>query len=158
MQVGNELLQSLHIVDKPQLMPCGISWMYTQKKLKSKAEFFENKPLHGYVHKKVSKNNNIDQKLTREWTTNKFMTSHFEAYACAITEQQIGLKDLLHWWEKLHQQPSTTDNKCWLCKKELEDVTHILSSCSKISCRYYLLLKHNVIAENFKKITHMWRR
>ena len=62
--------------------------MYTQKKLKSKAESFESKPLHGYVNKKVSENNNIDQKLTREWTTNKFMISHFEAYACAITEKK----------------------------------------------------------------------
>ena len=92
--------------------------MYTQKKLKSKAKSFENKPLHGYVHKKVSENNNTDQKLTREWTTNKFMTSYFETYACAITEQEIGSKDFIHRREKLHQQPSTTDNNYRLCKKE----------------------------------------
>ena len=66
MPIGNELLQSVHIVDEPQLTPHGISRMYTKKKLKSKAEFFENKPLQGYVHKKVSANKNIDQKLTRD--------------------------------------------------------------------------------------------
>lgn len=48
--------------------------MYTQLKLKSDAESFENKPLHGYLHKKVSENNNNDQKLTTEWTASKFMT------------------------------------------------------------------------------------
>ena len=44
-------------------MPCGISRIYTQKKLKSQAESFENKPLHGYKHKKVSGKENVDQKL-----------------------------------------------------------------------------------------------
>ena len=92
MQVENELLQSVHIVDNPQLTPGGISRIYTQKKWKSTVEIFENKPLHGYVHKKVSGNNNVDQKLTREWSTNTFMTSHFKAYACGITKQEIGLK------------------------------------------------------------------
>ena len=94
MPIGNELLQSVHIVDEPQLTPHGINRMYAKKKLKSKAEFFENKPLQGYVHKKVSANKNIDQKLTRDWTTNKFVTSHFEAYTCAITKQKIGSKNL----------------------------------------------------------------
>ena len=88
MRIGNELLQSVHIDDYPKLTPCGIRQMYTPKKLKSKLESFENKPFHGYVHKKVSENN-IDQKLTRKWTTNKFMRSHFEAFTCAITEKEI---------------------------------------------------------------------
>ena len=60
-----------------------------QKKLKSKAESFENKPLHRDVHKEVPENDNNDQKLTRKGTTNKFMTSNFEAHACAITQQEI---------------------------------------------------------------------
>ena len=133
MRVGNELLQSVHKDDNPQLTPCDISRMYTPKWLKSKAESFENKPLHGYVYKNVAANNKIDQKLNKEWTTNRFMTLHFEAYSYAITEQEIGSKDLIHRREKLHQQPSTTDNKCRLCKKEVEDITHILASCSKMS-------------------------
>ena len=126
--------------------------MYNQKKLKSRAEYSENKPLHGYVHKKVSENNNIDQILSREWITNKFMTSHFEAYACAITKQEIGSKDVILQQEKLHQQPSTTDNKCLLCKKEVEDVTHILNSCSKMSSRHYLLQKILKISLSKKKV------
>ena len=64
MRVGNKLLQSVHIDGDPQLTPTprGINRMYTQKKSKSRAESFENKPLHEYVHKKVSENN-IDQKF-----------------------------------------------------------------------------------------------
>ena len=68
------------------------------------------------------------------------MTSHFEAYACAITEKEIGTNDLIHRLEKLHEQPSAKDNKCQLCKKEIEVVTHVLSSCSKMSSRYYISL------------------
>ena len=151
MRIGNELLQSVHIDDDPKLTPCGISRMYTPKKLKSKLESFENKPFHGYVHKKVSENNNTDQKLTRKWTTNKFMRSHFEAYTCPITEQEISSKDLIHRREKLHEQPSTTDNKCRLYKKEVEDVTHILSSCSKMSSRYYLPLRHMLLLNMYTK-------
>ena len=80
------------------------------------------------------------------------MTSHFEASTCAITKQKIGSKDLIHRREKLHQEPSTTDNKCRLCKKEAEDVTHILSSCSKMSSRYYLPLRHVIAEYVYKKI------
>ena len=60
------------------------------------------------------------------------MASHFEAYAYAITEHEIGTKDFIYRQEKLHQQPSRTDNNCRLCKKEVEDVTHILSRYSKM--------------------------
>ena len=41
LRVGNELLQSAHIVDDPHLITRGISRMYTQLKLKPKAESFE---------------------------------------------------------------------------------------------------------------------
>ena len=42
------------------LIPHGISRMYTQLRLKSKTEPFESKPLHGYVHKKLSENSDIE--------------------------------------------------------------------------------------------------
>ena len=72
------------------------------------------------------------------------MTSHFEAYVCAITEQETSTKDLIHRQQKLDQQPSTTGNKCRLCNKEVEDVTHIFSSCSKMPSRYYLPWKTKI--------------
>ena len=79
------------------------------------------------------------------------MTSHFETYAYVITEEEIGSKDLIHRREKLHQQPSTTDNKYRLCRKKVEDVNHILSSCCKTSSKYYLPLRHDVIPEHVYK-------
>ena len=71
------------------------------------------------------------------------MTSHFEAYACAIQEQEIGTKDLISWRNKkvgLH-----TDNHCRLCKNQVEDLFHIISS--RMSSRYYLPLRHDAIAK-----------
>ena len=55
LRVGNELLQSVHLDDNPQLTPRDISRIYTQKKLKSKAQSFENKPLHEYVQESFKK-------------------------------------------------------------------------------------------------------
>ena len=49
---------------------------------------------------------------------------------------------------KNNQQP-TNGNKCRLCKVHVEDVTHIISSCSKMSSRYYLPIWHDVIPKYF---------
>ena len=40
-----------------------------------------------------------------------------------------------------------TDNGCRLCKNQVEDVFHIISSCNRMSSRYYLPLRHDVIAK-----------
>ena len=53
------------------------------------------KPLHGYVSKYISQLPEIDQLKSKQWTCNKYMSSHFEAYACTIQEQEIGTKDLI---------------------------------------------------------------
>ena len=90
------------------------------------------------------------------------MTSHFEAYTCAITEQEIGTKDSIYRREKLHQQTSGADDKCRLCKKEEQDLTHFLISCSKISSRYYLPLPAKYVYEKSRKKSKLdlliWRR
>ena len=38
-------------------------------------------------------------------------------------------------------------DKCRLCKSNVEDIHHIASSYPQLSSRYYLLLRHNVIAK-----------
>ena len=72
------------------------------------------------------------------------MTSHFEAYACAIQEE-IGTKDLIGRCNK--KVGVHTDNRCRMCKNQVEGVFHIISSCSRISLRYYLPLRHDAIAK-----------
>ena len=48
--------------------------------LKIKAESFTNKPLHGYVRKNNTENEDVDQKLTDQWNKSKYILPHFEAY------------------------------------------------------------------------------
>jgi len=48
------------------------------------------------VQRKLSSNNDIDHVTSKEWLTNKYITSHFETYACAIQEGEIGTKDLIY--------------------------------------------------------------
>ena len=100
-----------------------------------KVEPFTNKPQRGYIRKKTIENEDVDQKLTDQWSTNKYISSHFEVYTCTIHEQ-----------EKNNQQP-TNDNKCHLYKIHVENVTHIIRSCCKMSSRYYLPIWHDVIAK-----------
>ena len=73
------------------------------------------------------------------------MTSHFEANACAIHEQ-----------ENRHKRPVSrrnkkvgvhTDNRCRLCKNQVEDMFHVITSCSRTSSHYYLPLRHDAIAK-----------
>ena len=50
------------------------------------------KQMHGYLFKKVQKQDQIDKSTS--WTTDKYITSHFEAYVFSIHEQEINTKDL----------------------------------------------------------------
>ena len=116
---------------------------YVREVLKYKeAETFTNKPLHGYFRKKIIENE--VQKLTDQWNNNKYFLYNFEAYKCAIHEQEIGRKDLIYQRELKNNQQPTNDNKCRLCRVHVEDVTHIISSCNKMSSRYYLPIRHDV--------------
>ena len=49
--------------------------------LKIKAKSFTNKPLRGYIKKKIIENEDADQKLTDQWSNNKYISCHFEAIA-----------------------------------------------------------------------------
>ena len=59
------------------------------------------------------------------------MTSYFEAYACAIQEQELGTKDLIS--QRNKKVGVHTNNHCGLCRIQVQDVFHIISSCSRMS-------------------------
>ena len=65
----------------------------------------------------------------------------------------MGTKDLLYRRELKNDHQPSNGNKCSLCKIHEEGVTHIISSCSKISLRYYLPVRHDVIAKYLSKTT-----
>ena len=43
------------------------------------------------------------------------------------------------------------DNKCRLCKTNVEDVIHIISGCPFMSARYYLPMRHDMVARTLYK-------
>ena len=96
---------------------------------------------------KYQQKHKIDHATSNQWLTNKYLTSHFEAYACAIREQEIGTKDLIFRRERKQGKQPTNNNKCWLCKDQVEDITQVISSCGKLSSRYYLPLRHETVAK-----------
>ena len=138
----------------PMLAP-ELSQRYLQKVLKTKFETFENKQLHGYVQRKVSSDQNVDQIASKEWLTNRYISSYFEAYACAIQEGEIGTKDLIYRRDRKNNVPIKHDHKCRLCKSQVEDIAHVISSCPKMSSRYYLPMRHDIVAKYlYEKIRH----
>ena len=138
LRVGREVLANKNIEDNESWKPSFLSRTYVREALKINTESFTNKLLHGYIRKKIIENEDVDQKLTDQWSNNKYILSHFEAYTCTIHEQEIGTKDLIYRRELKNKQQPTNGNKYRLCKVPVENVTHIISSCSKISSRYYL--------------------
>ena len=119
MRVGEELLRSVGINDDHQLKPRAITQRCLSKILQMKQESYQNKQLHEYIQRKISDNPNIDQSASKEWLTNKYITSHFEEYSCTIQEQEIGTKDLIYRRERKNNHHPKSDNKCRLCKSQV---------------------------------------
>ena len=64
LRVGRELLANKNIKDNENWKPSFLSRTYVREVLKIKSESFTNKPLHGYIRKKIMENEDVDQKLT----------------------------------------------------------------------------------------------
>ena len=100
--------------------------------IQHRRERFLAKPMHGYVTKQTETQNDVDQEMSKSWTSNKYITSHFEEYTFAINEQEVNTKDLQYRHEKKSRKQPTSNNRWRLCKYQLEDVNHVISSCSKM--------------------------
>ena len=86
--------------------------------------------MHGYFHKKLTENDEIDQKLLHSRTNSRFITSHFEGYLAAIRDQEIPIKFLKHKRQIDAGIAPSGHNKFRLCKTGVEDVNHIIVSCN----------------------------
>ena len=73
----------------------------------------------------------------------KYLTSHFTSYVCAVKEQEIATKYLINKRQCDEGKTPTISNKCRLSKTSIKDITHIISPWPMMSCQYYLLLQHD---------------
>ena len=89
--------------------------------------------------------------VSQQRSRTKQITSQFEGYLEAIQDQEIPTKFLFHKRQIDSGQSPTTNNKCRLCKINIEDVNHIVSSCPKMLTRCYFPLQHDALAEYILK-------
>ena len=118
-RVGNELLIDNDITETSDSKPKSLSRKYTKRKQKN-----------------ILQQQNILQ-----------ITTQFEGYLEAIQDQEMPVKFLVRKRQTDSGQSPTTNNKCRLCKINIEKVNHIISRCPKISTRYYLPLGHDALAK-----------
>jgi len=145
-RVANGLLEKYSITPVDNEAPKKIGQRYLKSKSIEKSSLYTNKTMHGYIDRQLEKDTNIDHKVSKSWTRNRFMKSDFEAYAFAIKEQEISTNFIKAKRAKDNMN-ITLDSKCRLCKTATEDIIHIISSCPLMSARYYLPIRHDVIAK-----------
>ena len=75
--------------------------------------------MHGYFQKTTELDLNIDKKGSQQWLQNKYSTSCFTAYACAVEEQSIATKYLINKRQRDEGKTPTISNKCRLCKTKI---------------------------------------
>ena len=130
-----------------QLIPKQAGKKLLRRVQEEKSNSYKRKVLHGYFRKTIELDQNIDKKESQQWLQDKYLTSHFAAYACAVEEQEIAAKYLINKRQRDERKTPTISNKFRLCKTNIEDITHFISACSMMSSRYYLPLRHDPIAK-----------
>ena len=107
--------------------------------------------MHGCFNRTIEKDQKIDHKTSKSWTKNRKLTSQFVSYIAAIQEQEILTKYLINKRARDAGKEPPCDNKCRLCKTNVEDVIHIISCCPFMPSRYYLPMRHNMVAKTLYK-------
>ena len=147
-RVATELMNNASITCDDTITPKQLSLQYRKYvQRQERQEKYKQKIMHGYMTRTIDNNNNINHDISKSWTCGKGMTSQFESYAFAIQEQEIYTKYLEYRRAKKAGKHATANNKCRLCKYAVEDITHVISRCGKMSARYYLPLRHDVVGK-----------
>ena len=133
LRIGSELLINSNLEDDFQERPKIISQKLIQKEQDSLTTNYMNKKMHGYFFKKMMSDENIDIKLSKATAVNKTVPSHFEGYLNAIHDQEIPTNFLINKRKHDSGKEPTCNIKCRLCKNNVEDVNHIISSCPEMS-------------------------
>lgn len=92
----------------------------------------------GDVARNLEEDSRIDAERLLFCTQKRYIKSHFEGYAFTIQEQEISTKYLVN----KRNNDALVILKCnWMfrqCHISVKDITHMISSYSRMSSRYYL--------------------
>ena len=138
-----ENLQTCEIDTNLNENPKTVSKLFAKADMKAQMEGFQEKQLHGYISTKLERDVNLDKSQSLSWRRDRYIESKTEAYMSAIIEQETPTKYI----RKKRSKNTLMSDKRRLCKSNVEDIHHIASSCPQLSSRYYLPLRHNVIAK-----------
>ena len=150
-RVGDELLQIYDLIIQNEEQPKITSKRYAKVDTNFHRKKFTSKVMHGYFNRIIEKDEKIYHKTSKSWTKNQKMTSHFEGHIAAIQEQEILTKYLINKRARDAGKKPPYDNKCCLCKTNIEDVIHIISCCPFMFVRYYLPMRYDMVAKTFYK-------
>ena len=150
-RVGNELLQKYDLTSDNEEQPKTTSKKFAKADTKFHYEKYTSKVMHGYFYRTIEKDEKTDHNNSKSWTKNRILTSHFEGYIAAIQDQEIPTKYLLNKRARDVGKEPPCDNKCCLCKTNVEDVIHIISCCPFMSALYYLPMRHDMVAKILHK-------
>ena len=146
-RIASQLKETNGIEADMEMKPKTISQHFQKHRNKERIDAYKSKAMHGYLLNASLKIPGIDHEKSQIWNKDRFLTSEFEAYLHAIQEQEISTKYLIRKREVDNGKEPTINNKCRLCKHKTEDIHHIIGSCEKMSSRYYLPLRHDVVAK-----------
>ena len=135
-----------NIIEKPRI----ISKNFSTKEQNLKRKKYSNKKFHSYLYNRLQKDIKIDTNISNRCSNYKSITSKFEGYLASIHDQEIPTKCLINKQQKEVGKETTCNTKCRLCKYSTEDVNHIIHSCPEMSVRYYLPIRHDVVAKKVK--------
>ena len=133
-RLGEEFKQELGLSTTKKASREAIKHKLKQKHLKA----WKNKPMHGYIFRKVEVDEEIDTQASHNWL-NTGLSSHVEGYGTALQEQEIPMKAMI----KRRTKEPNIESKCRLCKDQEETVFHVLGSCSSFSSNLYLTTRHD---------------
>ena len=117
------------ITETPAAKPKFLSRKYTRAKTKKHDQQYIQKK----IHRKLKQNDSIDMSVNQQRSCTKQITSQFEGYLGAIQDHEIPTNFLVHKRQIDSGQSPIANNKCHLCKINIEDVNHIISSRPKMS-------------------------
>lgn len=108
--------------------------------------------MYGYVYCELKDNNCSERWSGLFRAYDSFITLHLNKYAFAIQEWELATKYPINKRDKNTTNPSRCDRICQLCYANVEDITHIISRCSKMSTRYYLPSSNEIVAKTVYKV------
>ena len=119
-RVGDEHPQKYDLNVENKEQPKITSKRFTKADTNFHHKKFTSKVMHGYFNRTIEKDQKIDHKTSKSWTKNRKLTSHFEGYIAAIQEQEIPTKYLINKRARDAGKKPPCDNKCRLCKTNVE--------------------------------------